>query len=152
MTLLLGNGDGTFQAGQEILAGVAATALVAGNFTSTAGAPLDLAVADDANGHRRPPPEHGQGDGFHGITNRGRSRWAHPSALAAADFNRDGLLDVVAVSKDTSNGKEQISVLLNSASSGFAPAVNTPLPFNFAVNSVAVTDVNGDAFPDWSWG
>ena len=150
VTLLLGNGDGTFQVGQEILSGVAATALVAGNFTSTAGAPLDLAVADDANATVVLLKNADvKSDGLEGFTNLGSfAVGAHPSALIAADVNRDGLLDVIAVSKDTGNGKEQISVLLNSASSGFAPAVNTALPFNFAVNSVAVTDVNGDAFPD----
>ncbi len=52
------------------------------------------------------------------------------------------------MSQDTNDGADQIAVLLNSASDGFAPASFTPLPFNFAVNSVAVTDVNGDAFPD----
>ncbi len=150
VTLLLGNGDGTFQAGQEILSGVAATALVAGNFASAAGALLDLAVADDANATVVLLKNADvKSDGLEGFTNLGSfAVGAHPSALIAADVNRDGFLDVIAVSKDTTNGKEQISVLLNSAGGGFAPAVTTALPFNFPINSVAVTDVNGDAFPD----
>ncbi len=148
VTLLLGNGNRTFQAGQEIAAAanVAATALVAGNFISTApGAPLDLAVANDATSSVILLQNNGSGV----FTQQGSfAVGPHPSALAAADFNRDGFLDVVAVSKDITNGTQQISVLLNSAGSGFAPAVTTPLPFNFPIQSVAVTDVNGDAFPD----
>ncbi len=51
VTLLIGNGNRTFQTGQEILPNVEATALVAGNFTTTTpGAALDLVVADDAAG------------------------------------------------------------------------------------------------------
>ena len=145
VTLLLGNGDRTFQAAKEVLSGVSATALVAGNFSSTAGAPLDLAVADNATATVVLLKNNGSGV----FTNQGSfAVGPRPSALLAADVNRDGFLDVVAVSGSTANGTRQISVLLNSGGSGFAGAVNTALPFNFAVNSVAVTDVNNDAFPD----
>jgi FG-GAP-like repeat/Domain of unknown function (DUF4214) len=147
VSLLLGNGNRTFRPAQEILPGVFATAIVAGNFTSAPGAPLDLVVADGSNGTVELLRNNGKGVFTHSV-NDTFAVGASPIALAAADFNRDGFQDVVAVSSDGSGGAQQIAVLLNSARGGFAAAVFTPLPFNFPVLSVAVTDVNGDAFPD----
>ncbi|HBI42500.1 MAG TPA: hypothetical protein DDY78_06525, partial [Planctomycetales bacterium] len=147
VSLLLGNGDRTFKPVQEILPGINAVALVAGNFTSAVGAPLDLVVADTSNGTVDLLRNNGLGVFTH-VASDTYGVGASPSALAAADFNRDGFQDVVAVSRDATGSAQQIAVLLNSGGGGFAAAVFTPLPFAFPVNSVAVTDVNGDAYPD----
>jgi FG-GAP-like repeat len=147
VSLLLGNGDRTFKPKQEILPGINAVALVAGNFTSAVGAPLDLVVADTSNGTVDLLRNNGLGVFTHSASDV-YAVGASPSALAAADFNRDGLQDVVVVSRDATGSAQQIAVLLNSGGGGFAAAVFTPLPFGFPVNSVAVTDINGDAFPD----
>ncbi len=147
VTLLLGNGDGTFQPIQEILPNVAATAIVAGNFASTLGGPVDLAVADDSNGTVDLLRNNGQGVFTHAAADT-FDVGAHPSALAVGDFNQDGFQDVVAVSSDTTGAAQQIAVLLNSGGDGFAAALFTPLPFNLPVNSVAVDYLNGDETPD----
>src|SRR5262249_44145772 len=69
------------------------------------------------------------------------------SSLAVADFNRDGFPDIVSVSGSTATG-DNISVLLNSLGTGFNNEVPTTLLRGTALRSVAVTDVNHDAFPD----
>jgi hypothetical protein len=146
VSLLLGNGDGTFKPLQEILPGVNATALAAGNFTSAVGSPLDLVVADTSNGTVDLLRNNGLGVFTHAVTDT-FSVGASPSALAVGDFNRDGLQDVVAVSKDATGSSQQIAVLLNSGGGGFAAAVFTALPFGFPVNSVTVANLNGFDFP-----
>ncbi len=66
---------------------------------------------------------------------------AGSSAVAVADFNHDGMMDVA-----TSNaGAGTISVLLNSAS-GFAPAVN--INVGGSPRGVDVLDINDDTYPD----
>ncbi len=144
VTLLQGNGDRTFRAPKEILSNLSAVALVAANFTAFPGSPLDLAVADDQSSSVVLAKNNGSG-----VFTVVSTTLVGPqtSALAVADFNRDGLPDVVAVSKDPTTAA-QISVLLNSAGAGFAAAQTTSLPFGFPVSSLAVTDVNADAFPD----
>ena len=147
VTLLLGNGDGTFQPAEEILPGVEATALVAADFTEANGMPEDLAVANATNGTVDLLRNNGQGVLTH-ATSDTYSVGADPSALAVGDFNLDGFQDLVAVSSSTSGANQQIAVLLNSGGGGFAAAAYTPLPFNFPINSVAVTNLNGDDYPD----
>jgi hypothetical protein len=150
VSLLLGNGNHTgnqiFKAVQEILPNVSATAIVAGNFTEANGLPLDLAVADSSNGTVDLLRNNGKGVFTHAVADT-YAVGANPSALAVGDFNRDGLEDVVAVSSDANGANQQIAVLLNTGG-GFAATLFTPLPFNFPIHSVTVTDLNGDAYPD----
>jgi hypothetical protein len=144
VTILLGNGDRTFATGKEVLSDVQATALVAGDFIPDAAGNLDLVVADKGSGS----VVLARGDGTGNFTQVG-SFLATPDivGLAAADFNRDGYLDVVAVSGSTSS-TAQIAVLLNNQGNGFNVPITTTLPFIAPVYSVAVSDLNGDAFPD----
>src|SRR5205814_1108802 len=57
--------------------------------------------------------------------------------------------DVVTVSGSGAFG-DNISVLLNSAGSGFLPAVNTALPagLDSGLHSVAIINPNQDVYPD----
>jgi hypothetical protein len=66
-----------------------------------------------------------------------------PRAVAVADFNRDGNLDVVATNWVTWNA----SVLLGNGNGSFQTAINSAVvPANY--ESVAVGDFNGDGKPD----
>jgi hypothetical protein len=145
VTLLLNKGSGNgFLAGQEIAAGIQATALAAGNFTNNPGE-ADLAVADATGKVTFFYPVAGDPGKF--TAKYTANVGPNPTALATADFNRDGYLDVVAVSGSSSTN-QNISVLLNIAGGGFAPAINTTLQTGFPIASVAVADLNQDGFPD----
>ena len=138
VTILLGNGDGTFKPGYEILSNVQATALVAGDFFVDSTNSPDLVVADGANGVVYLERNDGTGN----FTTVGTYAAAPDiTALTAGDLLGNGFLDVVAVSGSSST-TEQIATLLNNAGSGFRPAVFTSLPLDASVESVALTTLN----------
>ncbi len=64
----------------------------------------------------------------------------HTHALAAADVNRDGTLDLI-----TANNEDgDISVLLGDGKGGFRRARGSPFPCGPGPYPVAIADVNGD--------
>ena len=89
LDVLLGNGDGTFQAPNEISlgSGVYPMAIVAGDFTGTGGAgPLDLATADfNGSGTDDYSVFIGNGDGTFQPADNLRARWVR----RIHDRNRD---------------------------------------------------------------
>jgi hypothetical protein len=90
VSLLLGNGDGSFQAPIQYQVGIEADAVVAGDWNGD-GLP-DLAVANDYSG--TVSVLLGQGDGtFQEAENYGVG--ARPEDLAVGDFNGDGSTDLV---------------------------------------------------------
>ncbi|RPJ56695.1 MAG: VCBS repeat-containing protein, partial [Acidobacteria bacterium] len=64
---------------------------------------------------------------------------SEPRALALADFNRDGRLDLVVAN----TGADTISVLLGNGDGTFHP--KTDFVAGKAPHAVALTDLNGDA-------
>ena len=93
VTILLGNGDGTFSASSPppIAVGSAPDAIVAGDFNNDG--KLDVAVANSGDG--TVTLLLGNGDGT--FTPASGSPYAvgqYPSAIAVADFNGDGKLDL----------------------------------------------------------
>jgi hypothetical protein len=63
---------------------------------------------------------------------------ANPQAVATADFNNDGRLDVVTANYDAGS----VSVLLGNGQGGFGAAISSPAGAN--PNSLAVGDFNSD--------
>ncbi len=131
VSVLFGNGDGTFQPAQNFPAGNSPNALVVGDFDGD-GTP-DLAVTNAAD--RNVSILLNKGDGtFRPPVNDPVG--AAPTAIAAGDFNGDGKIDlVVATTTD-------VRVLLGNGDGTFRAAVTyaagqTP-------QSVAVADLNGD--------
>jgi hypothetical protein len=136
VSVLLGNGDGTFQKAVAYPVGSNPRSVVAADFNGD-GIP-DLAVDNTAsqtisvllgNGDGTFQPAHDYPVGF-------------SFALAVGDVNGDGTPDLVAANATANN----VSVLLGNGDGTFQSAVNYPVgPYPF---SVAIADVNNDGFPD----
>jgi hypothetical protein len=149
VSMLLGNGDGTFRPAKLYAAGNGPDSLVAGDFNGDGN--LDLAVVDsgDANGNGTGVSMLlGNGDGtfqapkFFAAPGVG---YAGPASLVAGDFNGDGRLDLA-----TLNGFNDISVLLGNGDGTFR-AQETIATGSFPIPLVA-GDFNGDGRLDLATG
>ncbi len=67
-----------------------------------------------------------------------------PRAVAVADLNLDGKLDIVTANLNGNN----VTVLLGNGSGGFAAALGSPFAVGTNPQAVAVADFNGDGVPD----
>ena len=141
MSVLLGNGDGTFQAHRP---------------PSPSGrGPIAVAVAD-VNGDGKPDLVVanartatvsvllGNGDGTFQAQQTPSPRAPTPFAVAVADVNGDGKPDLVTANQTDSG---TVSVLLGNGDGTFQASTNlrhvARIPY-----AVAVADVNGDGKPD----
>jgi hypothetical protein len=140
VSVLLGNGDGTFQAGRTFPAGVGFGSVAVGDLNGD-GVP-DLAVADSGDPLGRTSGVSvllGNGDGSFQAA-RAFAAGSSPQSVALGDFNGDDRLDL-AVANDFSGGGS-VSVLVGNGDGTFQP----PRSFTTGVDpaSVAVADLNGD--------
>jgi hypothetical protein len=146
ISVLLGNGDGTFTAGPSPSAFLPG-AIAVGDFNGDG--ILDLAVAP-ALDEGTSEVLLGYGDGT--FTNAGgileNANTVTSNAIAAADFNGDGKLDLV---ETCASGNEQpcnlLLILSGNGDGSFTQSCETPLAF-FGSQSMAVGDFNGDGKPD----
>ena len=136
VSVLLGNGDGTFGPAAEYRAGFEPGSLVIGDLNGD-GKP-DLAVDSPEPSGGGLSVLLGNGDGSFGPA----KSYGVGGAVAIGDLNGDGKLDL-AVTDSSSNA---VSVLLGGGDGSFGP------PQNFAAgngpHSVVIGKLNGDAFPD----
>ncbi len=111
VSVLLGNGDGTFQPWRQFDtgAGTSPNSLVVGDFTGDG--KLDLATADF--GSNEVSVLLGNGNGTFQAARR-FAAGSHPFYLAAADFNRDGRQDLA-----VDDGTSVIKVLLGNGDGNF---------------------------------
>jgi hypothetical protein len=139
VSVLLGNGDGTFQPAKTIETG--------------GSGPSAVAIAD-FNGDNKPDVVVangeannvsvllGKGDGTFEAARTIETGGSGPSAVAIADFNGDGRPDVVVANGETSN----VSVLLGNGDGTFEEVKTNPA--GVAPRAVAIADFNGDGKPD----
>ncbi len=142
VSVLLGNGDGTFQPAVTYDAGRFPASVAVGDFNGDG--ILDLAVADSQTGPNVAVLL-GNGDGtFQPPVFFDAGAGSAPRSVAVADFNGDGILDLVVANQI---GVGSVSVLLGNGDGNFQPGVRHDFTGAYSV-FVAVGDFNGDGVPD----
>ena len=134
ISVLLGNGDGTFQEAITTEPTFAMQAVGMGDFNGDG--QLDLATAGTFGFGSGVNILLGNGDGTFTLGANYPGDTA-PAAIAVADFNGDHNLDL-AIANSEGVG---ISVMLGNGNGTFQPAVDYPIPFSVWVTAA---DVNGD--------
>jgi FG-GAP-like repeat len=136
LSILLGNGDGTFNSVAKYLASFGNSVAV-GDFNQDG--KLDVAVANF--GSSSVGVLLGNGDGtFKTAVNYVADNAS--SSVAAGDFNGDGKLDLAVANIVSNSGLGDVSVLVGNGDGTFRPPVNYGVGSN--PSSVAVGDFNGD--------
>jgi hypothetical protein len=134
-SVLLGNGDGTFQSPvfyAQNVAGTNASTIVIADFNNdhkldlaiSAGSQTFAVLLGNGDGTFGPPAYVYDGDG---------------GPIVGADFNRDGNIDIAEV------GKSGMAILLGVGDGAFQPAT---FPFTTAFEGLLTADLNGDGKPD----
>ena len=137
VSILLGNGDGSFQAEENLPTGKQPLSVVVGDFNGDG--KLDLAVANFLSNDVTILL--GYGDGT--FTNAPSvATGSGPSSIAVGDFNGDGKTDL-AVANSKSN---TVSVRMGNGDGTFTAAASPKTGVN--PDSIAVGDFNGDSKPD----
>jgi hypothetical protein len=137
VSVLVGNGDGTFEAPVTLTAGNEPFGLAASDFNGDG--KLDFVVTDYDSGVY---VFLGNGDGTFqslALVSTGNS----PSAIAARDFNGDGKLDLAVAGSPQSGGFSIVSILLGNGDGTF----QSPVPYNvtdWLLTSIATGDISGD--------
>jgi hypothetical protein len=136
VSVLLGNGDGTFQTPMDYEAGGGPFSVAVGDFNGDGR--LDLVVAlccstvgillGNGDGSFKAPVEYATGNG--------------PLSVAVGDFNGDGKLDLVTANEGDGKSDGTVSVLLGKGDGTFQTHMDYPA--GVAPWSVAVGDFNGD--------
>lgn len=140
LTVLLGNGDGTFTpTAANPATGFDPHSIAVGDFNRDG--ILDLAVANA--GSNNVTVLLGNGDGTFTPIAESLPTGADPVSIVTTDFNRDGILDL-AIANATGNN---ISVLLGKGDGTFTPTIDSPAT-GIGPDSIVVGDFNGDGLPD----
>jgi len=140
VSVLLGNGDGTFQAATNYGTGNGPQSVVVGDFNGDG--ILDLAVANEIS--NTVTVLLGKGDGtFQPGTNFAVG--GSPLSLAVGDFNGDGNLDLAMISR-LCGDNGCVWILLGDGTGRFR--FGSEFYAGTSVNSLAVGDFNGDGKPD----
>lgn len=157
LVIILGNGDGTFQAPVPYTSGKNPLAIVVSDFNGDN--VQDVAVANWGDGYQLAGDVSlylGQGDGTMaaqirfpvGVHFDPQYDPTTPRSLAIGDFNTDGHQDLVVGMSGTWNSANpgEVEILYGDGAGGFTPP--NPILTVFRAAGVAVGDLNGDGHDD----
>ena len=151
VTILLGNGSGTFtKVGNPVPVGYAPTSVAVGDFNGDG--VLDLAVANFGSNSNSVTILLGNGNGtFTQAANSPVMVGVNPKSVAVGDFNGDGILDLAVANF----GSNSVTILLGNGNGAFTQAANSPVSLGGSPQSsgcgpqsVAVGDFNADGVLD----
>ncbi len=132
VSILLGNGGGTFQPANNVVAGTNPSSIAVGDFNGDGRVDIVTVNSDNTVSALL-----GNGDGtFRAHVDYGTG--SGPDFVAVGDFNSDGRPDLVV----TNSSGGSVSVLLGNGDGTFQSHVDYPT--GGAANGVAVADLNGD--------
>src|SRR4028118_1111331 len=137
VSLLLGNGDGTFGTATYFGVGSNPNTVAVADFNGDGNS--DLATANQYSNNVSILPGNGNGT-FGAATNL--SVGSTPYFVVVGDFNKDGKSDLATAN----HGSSSVSILLQNANGTFAPATNFTV--GNTPNYIAIGDFNGDMKPD----
>ena len=137
VSVLMGNGDGTFQTQQTYAVGAGPSSVALADLNNDG--ILDIVVANSASNTVSVLTGNGNGT-FH--TQQTYAVGCDPTSVALADINNDGIPDII-VANSVSN---TVSVLMGNANGTFQ--TQTTYAVGSDPTSVALADINGDGKPD----
>jgi uncharacterized protein (TIGR03437 family) len=152
LEILPGNGDGTFGAPIVTVLNFSPASITAGDFNGN-GKP-DVAIANPGTAGNMDGTLVvllGNGDGtFAAMPGIPMSYGVNigPFFVTSDDLNRDGNLDLVALTAAPGAYSGGAAVLLGNGDGTFQTPVIYPVPIAFGTASVAAADLNGDKIPD----
>jgi hypothetical protein len=133
VSVLLGNGDGTFQPARAFLTGIGTVSIVAGDFNQDGN--LDLVTSNSTD--NSVSVLLGKGDGTFLAHVDSSTGGVSSYGLAVGDFNQDGKLDLAV----TENSSNEVTILLGNGDGTFV--FGTELIAS-EPGVVATADLNGD--------
>ena len=146
VSILLGNGNGTFGRDTEYDANNTAVAVAVADFNNDGN--LDFVVAN-TNNNGTIAVYYGNGNGtFSDPAGNVSAGVANPDSLAVGDLTGNGFEDIIVGSGSTGATSGGVAVFLNQLGTGFGSPIVTPVMPGTALQSVLVANVNQDAFPD----
>ena len=138
VTILLGNGDGTFSVKSSASTGASPVGIAMGDFNGDG--KLDLAVISQRS--NTVTVLIGGGDGTFLPDAVTVPTGSFPAAIATADLNGDGKLDLAVANL----GSGTVTILLGGGDGSFTPAPSAAVGANPA--QLVIADFNGDGAPD----
>lgn len=139
VSILVGNGDGTFKPSRQWAVGAQPIGLAAADLNGDGA--TDLAVTNAMD--NTVSILLGNGDGTFRIT-APMPVAAFPAFLAIADFNLDGAPDLAVAN----SGDHTLSLLLGNGDGTFRPSPQLPLQIGANPTGIVSADFNGDGTPD----